>query len=364
MRGGARGITRRSGIYNPPTPSGSSRAAWRRPSPTPPGPGSGVRPAIAPRRGDLRDQVDATRLDAISFRDHGRSTVTAAAIDDKGFAYTGDADGAVFAWNTYDTRRRWKARLGEVVTALIQHDENVYVATAQGNLHKLDRNFGVSADRLALGRPITALAVHRGRGTLLIGLADGRMKLIDLAAAKPLSDPATPHRGAITALLIHEDRDIAYSAGTDGVVSAYRLNDNLTTEHDVPVSRKPLRALTLMLNGKNSIVAAGGDDGVVYVSPVMGETPGGAGAYAMQFDVLVQSTAVGFPIRGLATTHGYNVLFAGGASRLVRAFSVANGTSVAELEGLPGQAYVVHGNDRSPLIIAGGEHGGLHGWLL
>jgi WD40 repeat protein len=274
--------------------------------------------ALAPADALAVYEVESdTRLYQIVAHDHRITHVT----------YS--PDGLVIATASLDgTAKLWDAATGAEVAALRGHADSLHTvafspdgatvltASSDGTLRYWDAATGEE-----LGTPYT----HEGGGPMVAAYSPDGLRLavadhhgdVRLLTAETGEEEALlgTHAGNVTALAFSPDGAWLVSASDGQVI----LWDLATLEHSGEATYQPSFG-TLAVNDDGTLVAAGGEDGMIYTFDV------GTGEHAIYAADAAPVTALGFGLDG-------QTLFVGSAASEIAAVNVAEATEQRRFGG-------------------------------
>jgi len=215
------------------------------------------------------------------------SEISALGVDKFGNIYIGTSTKLVSL--TAACVPRWEFATVGAVEALLVDDPHdaIYLATSGGLLYALGRD-GNPKWQLDLKSPLSALALGR---VLYVGTEDGLVQEVSFGGSTGWSFTAG---GAITAIVVDEERDPIYIASADGRLYSLDLEGGLRWAFS---TSGPLRA-TPVVDGRSGVIFFGSDDGNLYAlgpdgAEIFTSTVGSPIRSNLTLDVVVEREGAG-----------------------------------------------------------------------
>ncbi|HEX9123350.1 MAG TPA: PQQ-binding-like beta-propeller repeat protein [Actinomycetota bacterium] len=162
------------------------------------------------------------------------STGSAASVAD-GTVVAGAADRSIHAFSAEDGTERWSRlalSLFSPVTAPAVTSDGVYAVDVSGGLYRLDPATGARVWDYQFNQLVVRSAPVVSRGTVLVGLNDGRLVAVDTTSGN-LVWQSDPSPGLIGPIALTPNLVVASKGGNDAGLVAY-VHDPSATLLDVP----------------------------------------------------------------------------------------------------------------------------------
>ncbi len=302
--------------------------------------------------------IDLTGKVRQTWPGHIGNVRSLAVLDDGRLLSAGD-DGAVRLWDQSGapSLHEYDPGLGPLVAALpLPRSDEVLIVARSGDLRSWDRSSGQAAALASAPGAVTAVALNPHGPGLALGLADGRLVLMD-ATDGPRHE-MTLSEQALLALAFAPDGSRLAAGGADSIVRVVELADGTILQR-LAASTVAVEALSFAPDGQSLISASGssariwrlaapnpfrpwqGHAGPVTSAVILPAErlaiTGGVDGYVKWWDigsgrlVRAQQTHAGMVRRLVVSPDGQTVI-SGGADGLVKLWDVRDGWIERELE--------------------------------